>query len=202
MRLDLALADQDESDPNPQVLSAFADEDGHYEFRSVPGGRYHLGIRLNANRDADFPFPRAYYPGVSRPAEARVFTVDEGQRIEKVDFVMPSPLEPRTIDGVVVWSDGHPMAGARVSLMITQYPFSFSWGGSGSTDDAGRFSIKALDGLSYWINAVVGLPQGQMHAEPIDLPAHGDVKDVKLVVTSPSGNCERCRNRYWPKRKS
>lgn len=202
IRLDLARADQEQSDPNPQVLWAFADENGHYEFRSVPAGRYHLGIRLNANRDADFPFPRAYYPGVSRPSEAKVFRLEEGQRIEKVDFVMPSPLEPRTIEGVVVGSDGHPMAGATVALMITNYPFTFAGGGNGVTDAAGRFSIKAFEGFSYWINAVVGLPQGQMHAEPVDLPSNGDLRDVKLVITSPSGNCEKCRHRYWPKRKS
>jgi len=87
--------------------------------------------------------------------------------------------------------------------MITEYPYSFAWGGRGETDINGHFSVKALDGLSYWINAVVNLPQGrQMHAEPIDISREGDVKDVKLIVTSPGGNCERCRYRYWPKKKT
>ena len=202
MRLDLALADQDESDPNPQVLWAYADEAGRYEFRAVPAGRYHLGVRLNSNREENFPFARIYYPGVSQPAAATVMTLAEGQRIEKVDFVLPAPLQPRKIEGVVVSVEGRPLPGARVSMMITQYPFSFAWGGSGVTDDAGRFSLNAFEGLSYWINAIINLPQGQMHAEPIDLPANGDVREIKLVVSSPSGKCERCLHRYWPKRKS
>lgn len=202
MRLDLALADQDQNERNPQVLSAYADDEGRYEFRSVPAGRYHLGVRLTSVRDADFPFPRAYFPGVSKPEDAKVFTLKEGEKIPNIDFVMPPRLESRTIEGIVVWPDGRPFAGAWVTMMIAEYPFSFAQGGSGTTDDAGRFSIKGFNGLSYWINAVVNLRQGQMHAEPVDLPAHGDVKDVKLVITSPSGNCERCRHRYWPKRKS
>lgn len=203
IRLDLALADQDQSDPNPQVFFAFANEEGRYEFKSIPAGRYHLGVRLNANRDADFPYPRTYYPDASKPEAATILDLQEGQKIENIDFLMPPPLAPRTIEGVVVWPDGRPVVGAGVSLMITEYPFSFAWGGRAETDINGHFSVNALDGLSYWINAVVNSPQGkQMHAEPVDIQRNGVVRDVKLVVTSPGGNCERCRYRYWPKKKT
>ena len=122
MRLDLALADQDQSDPNPQLFLAHADEEGRYEFKSIPPGRYHLGIRLNANRDSGFPYARTYYPSAPNPETATVFELQEGQRIENVDFVMPPPLAPRTIEGTVVWPDGRPVVGAGVSLMITEYP--------------------------------------------------------------------------------
>ncbi len=203
IRLDLARADQDERDPNPDVLWAFADEEGRYEFKSVAKGRYVLGVRLNAIRDADFPYPRSYYPGVSKPTEAKVFELEEGQRIESIDFVMPARLASRTIEGEVVWPDGRPVAGASVLLTITEYPFNFASGGIGRTDQMGRFSVRAFAGLSYKVNAFVNLDDGrQMHAEPLDLDRANDIRNIKLVVTSNGGSCERCRFRYQPKKKS
>jgi hypothetical protein len=201
MRLDLASADQDVNDPNPQTFWAYADENGNYEFKSIPSGRYVLGIRLNAIRDADFAYPRAYYPDVSNVADAKVFILKAGERIEGVDFVMPPQLTSRTIEGIVVWPDGRPVPNAGIGTMISDYPYGLSYGVA-VTNDAGRFSCKLFAGLSYWINAVVGLPGGkQMHAEPVDVAGNGDVKDLKLVVTSPMGSCERCRYRYGPKKK-
>ena len=203
MRLDLALADQDQTHPNPQTFWAFADEEGRYQFKSIPAGRYHLGIRLNAIRDGDFPFARTYYPAAASPQAATVFELQEGQKIENIDFIMPEPLSSRTITGVVVWPDGRPVAGAGISLMITEYSYRFAQGQGGIADSNGRFSVNALEGLSYLISALVALPQGkQMHAEPFDIPRNGNVNDVKLVVTSPMGTCERCRLSYWPKRKT
>jgi hypothetical protein len=202
MRLDLAPADQDHDERNPSVLSAYTDDEGRFEFKSVPKGRYVLGIRLNAIREPEFAYPRAYFPGASEPAGAKIFEVQEGQRIGDVDFVLPPRLAPRTISGEVVWPDGRPVAGASILLMITEYPVGFAQGGIGASDEMGKFSLTAFDGLSYWINATIGLENGrQMHAEPVDVTRNGDVRGMKLVVTSPMGNCERCRYRYWPKKK-
>jgi hypothetical protein len=202
MQLDLTLADQDENNPNPQAFYAFADDNGFYEFKSIPPGKYLLGIRLTAIRDPGFAYPRTFYPGVSNSRDAKVFNLGPGEKMSGVDFVLPPKLELRTVEGIVVWPDGKPVPKARVGTMITEYPYSFAWGASCATDDAGRFSCKLFDGLSYWINAVVNMPEGkQMHAEPVDLPKNGGVKELKLVVTSPMGNCERCRYRYWPPKK-
>ena len=201
MRLDLAAADQDVNDPNPQTFWAYADENGNYEFKSIPSGRYVLGIRLNAIREADFAYPRTYYPDVSNVSDAQVFILKAGERIEGVDFVMPRQLTSRTIEGIVVWPDGRPVPNAGILTMISDYPYGIG-NGSAVTDEAGHFSCKLFAGLSYWINALVNLPGGkQMHAEPVDLPSNGDIKDLKLVVTSPMGSCDRCRFRYGPKKK-
>jgi hypothetical protein len=201
MRLDLASADQDVSDPNPQTFWAYADENGNYEFKSIPSGRYVLGIGLNAIRDADFAYLRTYYPDASNVTDAKVFLLKAGERIEGVDFVMPPQLTSRTIEGIVVWPDGRPVPNAGIITMISDYSYGIAYG-LAATDGAGRFSAKLFNGLSYWVNALVNLPGGkQMHAEPIDVPGSGDIKDLKLVVTSPMGSCERCRFRYGPRKK-
>lgn len=201
IKLDLALANQDQSDPNPQVYRAYADDAGRYEFKSVPEGRYVLGFRLDAIGERGSPYPRTYYPGTDKLADAQVFDLKTGERIERIDFVMPPRLGERIIEGEVVWPDGRPVVGASVRLRVTEYPV-FSDGDSAASDSIGKFSINAFDGLSYlviaWVNTEGG---GQMHAEVVDLPSKGNVGKLKLVVTTAGGSCERCRLRLYPRRK-
>jgi hypothetical protein len=201
MRLDLAFADQDANDPNPQTFWAYADETGNYEFNRIPPGRYVLGIRLNAIRDFDFAYPRTYYPAAISVSDARVFTLKAGEKISGVNFSMPTPLTLRTVAGIVIWPDGRPVHNAGITVMISDY--AYGMGNSvTSTDQAGRFSFQLFAGLSYWLNAVVNLPGGkQMHAEPVDIPSEGDLRELKLVVESSGGSCDRCRFRYGPKKK-
>lgn len=199
MGVDLVLAEP-ENERHPQSLWAFTDEAGNYELKSIPPGRYHLGIRLTNLRDADFPYPRFYYPGVQEKAKAMTVEIAEGEHLQSHDLRLPPPLAERAIEGVVVWGDGQPVVGASVSLTITEYEYNFAGGGNGLTDSQGRFKIKAYEGLTYWIGAVVNTkknPGGQMHAEPVDVPASGDVREIRLVVESPMGNCPRCRARIW-----
>ena len=200
-RLDLTAADQDQDDPNPHLFWAYADENGRYEFKSIPPGRYVLGIRLDGIRDHDFAYPRRYYPDASNIGDAKIFTLKIGERIDGVTFVMPPPLLSRTVEGIVVWPDDRPVPNAMIEAMISDYAYGIAYN-PGATNEAGRFSVKLFSGLSYWIKAVVNQSGGrQMHAEPIDIPDTGDIKELKLIVTSPSGNCERCRFRYGPKKK-
>lgn len=201
MQLDLALADQKPDDPNPQAFRAYADAEGNYEFKSIPPGRYVMGVRLNAIRDCDFPYARTYYPNVNDLSAAKVFTLKSGEKISGINFTMPQPLSSRAIEGIVVWPDGKPVRHASVDSMISDYSFGMGCVGT-HTDDSGRFSFTLFAGLSYWINAVAMTPDDkQMHSEPIDIPSEGDAKNLKLVIESPGGNCERCRFRYGPHKK-
>jgi len=199
MRVDLVLAEL-ENERHPQALWAYADETGRYELKSIPPGRYYLGIRLDSIRDPDFPYPRTYYPSVQETAKAEVIEISEGERLKNHDIHLPQPLAERTIEGVVAWPDGQPAAGASVSLTITEYEYNFAPGGGGVADEQGRFKVRAFEGLKYWIGALVStkkIPGGQMHAEPFDIPADGDVRNIRLVIESPMGNCPRCRDRIW-----
>ncbi len=199
MMVDLILAEP-ANERHPQSLWAFTDDVGNYELGGIPPARYHLGIRLTNLRDADFPYPRVYHPGVQETAMATVIEIGEGEHLQNYDLRLPPPLAERTIEGVVVWPDGQPVAGASVSLTITQYEYNSAQGGSGLTDEQGRFKIKAYENLTYWIGAVVSTKRhsgGQMHAEPVDIPASGSMQGIKLVVESPMGNCPRCRARIW-----
>lgn len=199
MKVDLVLAEL-ENERHPQSLLEFTDKRGAYEQKGIPPGRYHLGIRLTGINDPNFPYPRIYYPGVQETAKAAVIEIAEGEHLQNYDLHLPPPLAERKIEGVVVWPDGQPAAGASVSLTITEYEYNFAHGRHATTDEQGRFTVKAFEELKYWIGAVVATkrhPGGQMHAEPIDIPANGHVGGVRLVVESPMGNCPRCRDRIW-----
>jgi hypothetical protein len=201
MRLDLALAEDKPDNPNPQTFWAYADEAGNYEFKSIPPGRYVLGIRLNAIRDCDFPYARAYYPNTADLSQAKILTLKTGEKITDNNFTLPQPLAARTIEGIVEWPDGRPVSHAMLNVMISDYAYGMGCGATQS-DDMGRFSFTLFAGLSYWVNALTMTPDGkQTHSEPIDIPSQGDAKNLRLVITSPSGSCERCRFRYGPHKK-
>jgi hypothetical protein len=196
-----------------QHYETFTDAEGRYQVKGLKPGEYSVQAEFPAELST-YPARKArvpergcaevdftYYPDVSNVRDARVFTLKAGERIEGLDFVMPPQLTSRTIEGVVVWPDGRPVPNAGIITMISDYSYGIAYG-LAATEEAGRFSAKLFNGLSYWVNALVNLPGGkQMHAEPLDVPRSGDIKDLKLVVNSPMGSCERCRFRYGPKKK-
>lgn len=200
IRIDLAPPGQ-EDEPRPKHLWAYTDEDGRYELRGVPPGRYVLGFRLDSGIDGlKHPYPRTYYPGTQDPSAAAVVELEEGEKLKGYDLKLPPPLAERAVEGVVVWPDGSPVAGAYVSLGVDEYAFEVGLTNA-TTDAQGRFKLRAFEGLGHVIRAHVSVkaPESQRHAEPVGVPAGGAVTDLRIVITEPHGNCPRC---WAPRRKA
>ena len=68
------------------ILSMTSDASGHYEFWTVPPGRYLLGLNITGVPHPDAPYPPTYYPGVDSPVQAKTIVAGEGQRIENIDL--------------------------------------------------------------------------------------------------------------------
>lgn len=81
----------------------------------------------------------------------------------------------------------------------TDHDFRSGRGGVG-TDDKGQFIFTAMNGLRYLIRSHINIQNNQRHAEPLEIPADGDVSGVKLVITEAGGSCEKCRT--WKRRKN
>jgi len=171
---------------------AYTDDEGKFLFRSIPGGKYYLGVRLSGLSEVLFPYPQTFYPGTLNLAEAAPVTIDEGQILENYDFKLPKKLPMRKIQGTVVMPDGTPAANAQITVNETEYFFSFSFYGMGETKPDGTFSFEIVDGIRYLVKPYISLKDGQRHAEPIEIPADGDVTNLKFVITEPGGNCEKC----------
>lgn len=180
----------------PESMFVSSDDKGRYELKFVPPGSYLLGIRLDglgSPTDPEAAYPRTYYPGTASADNASVIVLGEGEVIGNADIRLLPKLRPRTITGTVVFPDGQPIGRARVSFRDTAYTSPYSYHGV-EADEQGRFTIQAFEGLSYMVNAHINMPGGvQKHAEPIEVPAQGEVKEIRLVIVHPGGGCERCR---------
>lgn len=169
---------------------------GQFDLTQVPPGEYLLGVNLTFSPDEDEPYPPTYYPGVGDPSAATVVRVGLGQKMTDLVLRLPPRLVERTVQGVVVWPDGTPAAGAEVHLTDHRHP---GWiaNGAAKTDAAGRFTLKGFDGITYWVLADAfkspDAPYAErqpMHAEPPSVTLHHDVSGLKLMLASEGSLCK------------
>jgi hypothetical protein len=135
-------------------VSAWTNADGRYTFAFIAQGQYVVGINL-----ADPPAytridRRVYYPGVSALEDATIVTVSEpGARVELQPFRVPAPPTERIVEGIVLWPDGRPAAGARITLHGAT--------SEGVTTPDGRFRYVLPYGARYSITVAINTPNGE-----------------------------------------
>ena len=162
--------------------SATTDKDGRYELRNLSAGDYYLGLSLAHSPTIAMPYTRWFYPGTEDVAAAVFVHISDNPEKQQFDMTVPSPQNPRILEGSVGWPDGRRAVGAQVILEDPRWPWQMA-SSSPSTDDAGRFKTTALDGTTYRIHAVSLQTNGPVSAEPISVaPGAGPAK-VVLVLT-------------------
>src|SRR5262249_8638809 len=97
----------------------YSDQEGRYEFKRIPQGRYVLVIRNDGLTSQVRPFPAIYYPGVVDITQAAVIQVGDGEVIENYDLRLPPSLTEHTIEGVVTWANGQPAPNVSFGYMMT-----------------------------------------------------------------------------------
>jgi hypothetical protein len=169
-------------------LYATTDETGQFEFKMVAPGDYWLGYHLlNSPLQEGQSYARTYLPGVTSRALATIVHVKEGELIERLTLNLLAPLSQRTVNGVIVWSDGQPVKGASVylSLMEEGEMSSFS---SINADENGRFTLKLFEGLTYKVSAFrQGVGGKQAQSEYIEIPMTAE-QPIRLVLPAQSRN--------------
>ena len=182
--------------PNYNFFST--DKEGKFIVQPLAPGSYIIGVRLNGMSFPDAVsnrYPRTFYPGVSDIAQATPITITRaGEHASGRMFQLPPRLTERTVEGVVVLADGRPAANASVGYQeILGREHTSDYGVQ--VDAQGRFTIKVHEGFAYLIGAHINTKDGkQMHAELIKINASAETKPIKLVISEPDGNCERCNN--------
>ena len=157
----------------------YSDQEGRYEFKRIPPGRYVLVIRNDGLTSQVRPFPALYYPGVADIAQATVIHVGEGEVIDNYDLRLPPPLTEHTIEGVVTWADGQPASNAYFGYMMIGDAVFYSV----KLDQQGHFSFKVYNGVKVTLRASLELEKGKsVYSDWVEVPAVGDSKGIKIVL--------------------
>ena len=126
---------------------------GRYDFDGLLPGKYLLGISI-ANAPAKHsPYPTIYYPDTADRPQARVFTLERGQKLTNIDFRLPPKLAEITFSGTVVDADGKPVAEVDVDIIDQENPNEKLFGTDVKTDKQGRFTISGFSGRRYFLHA-------------------------------------------------
>ncbi len=184
-------------DPDPVSLNARlerTDEGGRYAFKSIPPGRYLLAVNLNRYPQPNDPtnaYPRTYYPGVAEASRAESVNIGAGERAKDRDLTLPARRAESVVNGIVVWDDGSPVAGANISVRDLTYHDPGTDYGLEPADAQGRFTHKGYQGQVLLIRAgsnrqFVGdfRRDGPMErAEPVRVTLDGPTESVRIVIT-------------------
>jgi hypothetical protein len=131
--------------PTPRTAST--SNDGRYEFRDIPPGRYTLRVQRSGYLALNY--------GQRRPGEqARPLEIAAKEVVEKVDFALP---RMGIISGRVLDDLGEPIAGVTVWVLRTRYIQGrrqlVATGANTTTDITGRYRLLSLTPGDY---AVMG----------------------------------------------
>lgn len=183
--------DAKELSSHTKTLTAYSNDEGRFEFKGVPPGRYLIVFNPEGvSRIDEPPYPRTFMPGADDEAGAAVVTVGEGERVTGQDIRLTRRRVEREITGTVVWPDGRPAGtGTTVHLFYTALPHRDVSGAA--ADEHGRFTLRGWDGETFLVTAVANLEDGkQMCAGPAEVSARGErIAPVRLVIRTPYGNC-------------
>jgi protocatechuate 3,4-dioxygenase beta subunit len=169
-------------------------EDGRYEIKGLPPGRYLLAVNFNRFLEPGDPthaYPRTYYPGVAQQSQAEAVSVGEGERVKDRDIILPARRGESVVSGVVVWDDGRPVADARVNFRDVTYHDALTNNAAPNADAQGRFTLKGYVGQTLLVTVgsnrqFVGdlNRDGPMErAEAVRVTLEQPTEQVRIVIT-------------------
>lgn len=177
--VEIALCHPEEKRYRCKLYITYSDKDGLYEFKAIPPGRYALGGWFDGLNIQNRPFQQIYHPGVENIDQATIITLDEGEKVEMSDLVLPAPLAEHSVEGVVEWPDGKPFPNAGIEYLTVNIPAGYG----AKSDQEGRFSFKVSDGLKIKIRARGEIEWGKyIYSDWIEASVMGEDVKVKIVL--------------------
>jgi hypothetical protein len=142
------------ADASPNSMPAFdiaiSDDLGRFSFRELPPGPYRVGVNLMLGPRPDSPYPVAY--ALDPAGQPAVIELGLGA-LHQLRPIVISRLESTKAAGQVVWADGRPAAGCRVSAWPLVQPRPALGYGVFDTGPDGRFQLEVFKGLRYQFRA-------------------------------------------------
>lgn len=123
------------------------DKSGNFAITELPRGSYILVINDDGKISSDEPFGTFYYPNVSEREKAAVITIGAGDIIDGLNIRVPDMKEIITVEGVLLYSDGKPVADEIVRFKSEKSKENVESDANAKTDSKGQFSVRILKGL-------------------------------------------------------
>ncbi|HEY4710759.1 MAG TPA: hypothetical protein VIH46_11365 [Candidatus Acidoferrales bacterium] len=178
-------------------LWGFQGAEGVFNLDHVGPGDYILVFNRANRLDPNAPYPRAFYPGVADPSEARPITLKDGQQLLKVNMQVGGGYPTRLLRVQVKWQ------GARAPGSVTV----MAQANSGENPSAqnlpgGSYQFTLLESANYTVSAWQDLtprrlaparggadcsPPSRIEAEPVTVSgSDADTKSITLTLISPA----------------
>lgn len=128
--------------------SASTDEQGQVEITQIPKGQYVLVANPDGKLSGREPFSKIFYPNVKERERAAVIDISPGEKLANLDIFIPKLEETVTIAGILRYSDGNPVSEEPVKFKAVRSNEKVEGDVGEKTDDAGRFTLTVLKGLT------------------------------------------------------
>ena len=131
-------------------------DDGAFAVDEILPGAYVIVVNDDGEMTSTEPFGKFYYPKALKREEASVFNINLGDIIENLEIYPPIELKTITVEGVLLFSDGKPVADEYVTFKSVRKKSAGnddedkedSNDAGAKTDSKGRFSIKIVHGAN------------------------------------------------------
>ena len=186
-------------------------QDGSYQLNQIPPGDYLIVAHPSRKPSASEPYQRWFYPGVLARNRATVVTMAQGAKLEAYDIRIPRKLPTTTLQGVLSFSDGKPVAREQISFRAdagNPNP-GIDRDSSAITDDQGRFTILIIQGSAGSLLGAMYVSESkfpdcteikkrleakqrgslEVETDPIRIDSITDTSNIKLVFPFPG--CEK-----------
>jgi hypothetical protein len=163
--------------------SMMTDADGNYALRILRPGEYHLGITLNQTATRSSPYPQWFHPGTEDSAAATKIDFSGRPETRVYDLILPDPLPERTVDGVVVRTDGQPV----VRGAVTAFDAFRNFVAQALTDPSGHFVMHLFVEIPYQLHAVSPGSEA-VSAPPIDIQPGSNPLSLHLTLSQPGNS--------------
>jgi len=181
---------------NVESRSEYTKKLGWYEFDGLLPGKYLLGISIADAPQKHTPYSTTYYPNTSDRTQARVFTLERGQKLTNIDLRLPPKLPEITLSGTVVDTAGNPVVEADIDIFDQEDPDEPLFGDDVKTDQHGRFTIRGFGGRRYFLHAYKAKDYFEgtgEQSELIPVDTNAPTSTLKLVLNK-SGIFPKKRN--------
>ena len=129
-----------------QFLSDCTDENGQFRIDEVPIGEYLLVANHDGRVTSREPFRAVYYPGFFETHKATALVFASGSKLEDFDIHIPSQQRTRTIQGLLLFSDGRPASRETIYFRAEGAADGQDGDAHAVSDARGRFSLPILEG--------------------------------------------------------